>query len=530
MIKKLCCGLSLIGLLISCSSYTPKKSNRAVASVKSNNELLDLINDIEKAVEKGTTSLKECSSKLSFYYNKLYSMRTEHILPEDLDQDDLDELITSSFKARVGIKEKMKALKVSGKESKACLGEIKNTVRALRYVEDYFIEISYSRDPKLNTKSFVTFEGSGSHFLINDKFKNSFKDWRDLKSGDVILSRGNAYSSAAIARIGDNDTQFSHLTLVYKDELDKLHTIEAHIEVGNVVAPFDAHIGEKNARSVLFRHKNSELAHRAAEIMYKMVGDKQKSGKNIEYDFAMDYHDKSQIFCSEVVYWGFKLAGNELNKDINIPMHKTKFERGLIPFLNVLGIKINIENIDKFDTFGPGDIQFDSRFEMIAEWRNPKNMKDTRFKDMILTKLFELMEKEDYELKPSAGTSISSFAAWMLRRSPLPLPYVSKKLKATFPVNMTVGQLKLFRVLDEVGEAFYKKLSDAQSFEGYSLAPIDMYDVLDEFIKNDKNRYKRYKEYRKQYRRAFNISSYEKRKLHRLMLDNRPLFHVKFHP
>jgi len=530
MFHKTISCLVLFLFIVSCTTTSPKNETRYLASIDSNDEFIGLMSNIESSVEEGTSSTLECSEKLTFYYESLYYLKSEMIRPEDFDNDELTELIQSSFKARLGIKEKMKALKVKSFSSKKCLKSIKDMVRALRYVEDYFIEVLYSRDQNLSKTEFVTFEGSGAHFLINPKFEDSFSDWSDLKSGDVILSRGNAFSSAAIARIGDVDTQFSHLTLVYRDKTDKLHTIEAHIEIGNVVAPFDAHIGEKNARSVLFRHKDPKLAHRAAQIMYEMVEKQQKTGKNIEYDFAMDYNDSKRIFCSEVIYLGYKLAGEERNQKIDIPMYKTKFNSGLIPFLNVLGIKINESNVNKFDTFGPGDIQFDSRFQMIAEWRNPKNMKDSRFKDMILTKVFEWMEKEDYKLRPSTGTSISSYTAWVLRRSPIPLPFLSKKLKQKFPLNMSVDQLKLFQALDEVGEKFYKKLEETQSNEGYSLAPIDMFEALDEFKENDEKRFKAYKSFRKKYRQSRHRRTKSSRSNHRKMIDNKPVFHLKFHP
>ena len=62
----------------------------------------------------------------------------------------------------------------------------------------------------------------------------------------------------------------------------------------------------------------------------------------------------------------------------------------IAPFLKAIGVPANSENISSLDVFAPGDIQFDPHFELVAEWRNPKKLSESRYKDFILTKLFEV--------------------------------------------------------------------------------------------------------------------------------------------
>ena len=519
--KKTIYLIILSALVSACSVPGISLSKRAPSS--KNESLSDVISEINKQVSLGVSSNLECSDKVQNYYEKLYNLSSDDVDLDHLSKKEIRSLVSESFEARLGIKEKLKALAKGSNGSTACLSAVQDMIRALRYVEDYLIEYEYSSLSYFETMDFVTLSGQGSLFQKNPKF--TFDGIQDLKSGDIILSRGNAYSSAAIARIGNVDMQFSHLTLVYEREDGKMYTIEAHIEVGSVVAPLQTHVDQKNARTVVFRHKDQKLAHEAAKIMYKRVKKRQDKKKNVQYDFAMNYTDSSRLFCSEIVSEGFKKASEKLyNSTLDVPMYKTKFNKGLIPFLNILGINIDSKNYEEFDTFGPGDIQFDPRFELVAEWRNPKKMKENRFKDAILTKMFEWMENENYQLYPPAGINIKSKVSWLMRRTPL----VKKMLEEQFPLNMKAKQLRLFLVLDKVGEKFYNTLSDAQATQNATLSPAELYQVLDDFKQNDHDRYVKYRHLVKKYRR-YGPRSKVPFHIKKELKETKPVFHNYFH-
>jgi hypothetical protein len=519
--KNLLCLILVASFIFGCSHETKFSSSRRPASEKLNLE--ELISKINSAIGEGTSSTIECSSKLTSYYQRLFNLRSTDIELSKLSQSEIKNIISLSFDSRLQIKEKMKSLVVDSVNSKKCLSSIKDMVRALRYVEDYMVELEYSSMAYFNKMDFVTLSGEGSLFLKNPKY--SFDGVQDLKSGDIILSRGNAYSSAAIARIGQNDTQFSHLSFVYEHSDKKMYTVEAHIEIGSVVAPVQVNIDQKNARSVVFRHKDSKLAHQAAKLMFERVKKRQDKKKNIEYDFGMDYKDDKRIFCSEIVSEGFNKASKKIyKKELILPKHKTKFNRGLIPFLQILGIKINEKNIETFETFGPGDIQFDPSFDIVAEWRNPKKMRDNRFKDAVLTKMFQWMENENYKLHPPAGLVVKSRFSWLMRRT----PFVKKMLEEKFPMNMNSKQLRLFLALDLVGEKFYNVVSDKQIALKKVLSPIEIYDILEEFKSNDFQRYMKYKQLVKRSRRygpRSKVPYYIKKEIK----ETRPVFHRYFH-
>ncbi len=419
---------------------------------------------------------KKCADDYSKRYEELFSIKKDNLLLSNLSISILEEIIRKSFYIRSEIK------KIADKRKFLspyhCLNALKNITRALRYVEDYSIE--YLASLQNETPEYETLTGEFPYFQVSDEFKSSFLNYNDLQSGDVILSRGNAYSSAAIARIGENDTHFSHLSIVYKDEITgELYTVEAHIEIGNVVAPFQKHLEEKNARSVVYRFVNPEIAAKAAKIMFEKVKNhSEKYGQNIPYDFAMDYRDISEIFCSEVIYHGYRIASSG---EIDLPEYKTRFNKNLVPFLKNLGLKITDKNYKTFVTFSPADIHFDSRFKMVAEWRNPQKIQDTRFKDMILTKIFHWMEKRNYELKPTLTIQSKALALVMARRSIIG----SRLLKGKFPRNMKKEQLEVFMMLDIVGETFYNHLIEVQKRRTLPLSPFEIQSSLESFLRKD---------------------------------------------
>ena len=188
-------------------------------------------------------------------------------------------------------------------------------------MEDYLIEMRMEKAANAPSE-YVSMKGEFPYFLINPKFAAEFKSYEDLQSGDVILSRGNAFSSAAIARIGVNDYQFSHLSFVYKDpETKELFTTEAHIEIGSVVEPLIEHVSAKNARSVVFRYDDAQISEQASKNIHDRVLKNQLAKKNVEYDFSMDFRDNERLFCSEIISSGLrrpcpmKILSRSLNRN-----------------------------------------------------------------------------------------------------------------------------------------------------------------------------------------------------------------------
>ena len=483
--KILSVSLLLTSFLVQSQNYKQVTSTSKLFKVS----VKDVLGHIDKSTESINNPVK-CVNDFQKAYQVLYNFDSKEANLPGIADNELTELVTSSFNLRLKIKDKLKDLDINHSSGEACLSSIKEIVKALRYVEDYFIEYQYKRSGR-DQEEFITLAGKGIHFLKSKDY--NLNDYNDLKSGDILITRGNAYSSAAIARIGLDDYQFSHMSLIYRDVKDALYTSEAHIEIGSVNAPIQVHLDQNNARTIVFRHKDFALAKRASKFTFNHIKEHKKNhGFNIEYDFGMDLSSNSRLFCTEVAYVGYLNAAKEMyGEALKIPLYKTKFDEKHLKFLNEVGIAVNDSTVGSFETFGPGDIQFDSRFEMIAEWRDPTKLKDTRFKDAILTKLFEWMDKENYYFKTSFGNKLKNNFAWLMRRTKLTSSLFG--LKNKFPLNMKVHQMNLFVNLDVVGEILYQELERNQL---KSMAPLtfkELYNILEDFRVKDFALYKKKK-------------------------------------
>jgi hypothetical protein len=193
----------------------------------------------------------------------------------------------------------------------------------------------------------------------------------------------------------------------------------------------------------------------------------------------MNYKDDSKLFCSEIISRGFHEA---LPNEDYIPKFKSHFTKGLIPFLNNIGVPVNESNISSYDVFAPADIQFDPNFDLVLEWRNPRKMEESRFKDFILTKLFDKMEKEGYKFDPSLKMDVQTRTFWLLRRTPIVKKFIEKK----FSLSMSPTQMEMFMTLDKVGEVLYKELERKSIESDHPLTPKEIYEVLDNYLAMDK--------------------------------------------
>src|SRR5437016_1781347 len=184
-----------------------------------------------------------------------------------------------------------------------------------------------------------------------------------IHSGDILVSRGGAPTSALIARGNDFPGNFSHIALAHVDEKSRaLSVIEAHIEKGVVVSSFADYLADKKLRIMALRLRSDLpqlvadplLPHKAASLALQ-----QASARHIPYDFAMDYRDHSKQFCSEVASAAYEQCGVRLWMGIShISSH------GVTLWLSAFGVK-------HFLTNEPSDLEYDPQIRVVAEWRDP---------------------------------------------------------------------------------------------------------------------------------------------------------------
>jgi hypothetical protein len=200
-----------------------------------------------------------------------------------------------------------------------------------------------------------------------------------IHSGDILVSRGGAPTSALIARGNDYPGNFSHVALAHVDEKTyQTSIIEAHIEKGVAIATINQYLQDKKLRVMVLRLRadipalitNPLLPHHAASFALH-----EAMTRHIPYDFEMNHKEHSKLFCSEVASAPYQKLGIILWMGIS---HISS--PGIVRWLSLFGVKY-------FETQEPSDLEYDPQLRVIAEWRDP----ETLFKDHIDNAVIEAM-------------------------------------------------------------------------------------------------------------------------------------------
>ncbi len=202
----------------------------------------------------------------------------------------------------------------------------------------------------------------------------------EVHSGDLLVSRGGAATSALIARGSDYPGNFSHVALLHVDAQTRAATvIEAHIEVGVKTSTLEQYLADKKLRVMVLRAREDLpllqrlplTPHLAAEAALTRA-----RHEAIAYDFAMDAADHGKLFCSEVAFAAYETQGLALwpgRSHISSP--------GTRAWLWSVGVR-------NFATLEPSDLEYDPQLAIVAEWFDPealnKDHRDNAVTDVLL--------------------------------------------------------------------------------------------------------------------------------------------------
>jgi hypothetical protein len=183
-----------------------------------------------------------------------------------------------------------------------------------------------------------------------------------LHSGDILLSRGGAATSALIARGNDYPGNFSHVALLHVADDGTPTAIEAHIESGLGLGTAQQYLADTKLRILVLRLRADHpaladdplLAHHAAQDALARA-----RREHVGYDFPMDWRDPSRQFCSEVAYAAYLPHGVHLWRGLS-----SMSGSGLTRWLAAFGV-------ENFVTLAPSDLEYDPQLRVVAEWRDP---------------------------------------------------------------------------------------------------------------------------------------------------------------
>jgi hypothetical protein len=196
-----------------------------------------------------------------------------------------------------------------------------------------------------------------------------------VHSGDILVSRGGAPTSALIARGNDYPGNFSHAALLHVDEqTGRASVIESHIERGVTASSLAEYLKDKKLRIMVLRLRadlpllkaNAVLAHEAATKALLVA-----QSRHIPYDFSMNYRDHQAQFCSEVVSAAYEPVGINLWMGVSYISSPT-----VTAWLGSLGVR-------HFETQEPADLEYDPQLCVIAEWRDRATLFKAHLDDAV---------------------------------------------------------------------------------------------------------------------------------------------------
>lgn len=183
-----------------------------------------------------------------------------------------------------------------------------------------------------------------------------------IHSGDLLVSRGGAPNSSLIAIGNDYPGKFSHVSLVHVDERTSLASVIQSNQNGVQVFNLEEYLHDIRLRVMVLRLRadlpplraDPLIPHKAATIALQRA-----RTRHVPYDFEINHHDDTKMYCSEVLSVAYHEFGVHLWMEIsNISAPGTR------AWLTALGVR-------HFETQEPSDLEYDPQLRVVAEWRDP---------------------------------------------------------------------------------------------------------------------------------------------------------------
>jgi len=431
------------------------------------------IDRIEALARSPATNPAELEANLTRIYREFYAAEFAALDINAL-ENSATALMQRLFQLRLALRAQVPAWAERGFMVRPVQRALRDVFRVTRYASEMLGElgINHRRLPPGQAPA-RGFTGADANVLVNPAFATG----SDLpfRSGDVILVRGGAHNSAAIARIGDIDSQFSHVGIVHVDDDGAPWFVESLIEEGAVVSPLEVALDHGIGRAVLFRHKDSALAARAAAQIRAHITRPDKP--RILYDFGMALDGYKEMYCSKLVRLAFLKAsgGREV-----LPAYTTRLDMQNRDFLIRVGVKTN-------ETFAPADLEIDPRFEIVAEWADYRATASLRHQDLIMTKLFEFMENHGYRFREDMTIRWIGFFGRLSARLFDSVKNLLAQVFPKIPVNMKRRTIAVIAMLHNTAQPILEQVTklDLQELErtGRPLHPREVLAFLDEHRK-----------------------------------------------
>jgi hypothetical protein len=444
--------------------------------------LADDLAAIEAQITRPPGSAAELTDNLNAAYAAVYNVSFDRYDVAELARS-APQLLRAIFGLQVRMRDKIGGWHERGLMSLGAQKALRNAFRIARYATDMLGELNI-RYAQLGEgdRTLRAFRGTDHNTLVSAAFDSG----RDLpfQAGDLLLMRGMHHNSAAIARIGDVDSQFSHIAMVHTDADGAQWVVESLIEEGAIVSPLDRVLHHDLGRCVVFRHKDAALARRAAALMYDVVRRSHaRWGKRIWYDFTMELDGGSrELFCSKLVHRAFIMASDG---KVELPTFNTRFDMTNRDFVDRIGVTAR-------ETFAPADIELEPGFDLVAEWRDYRVTSRLRLQDLLMDSLFRWMDEHGYKFREDLPIRLIGLFGQLSGQLSDEAKQLVANVVPKVPPNMSRSAIKAVAMLHKTAEPLLADLMalERQSIERYGrpLHPREVAAHLEDVREKSKGR------------------------------------------
>jgi hypothetical protein len=474
----------IFGLLLAFSTaLTACASMQKIEPAREPQSAPGLLSDLQRLhldIESNAVDAQNCHP---YFQGQLQTLREERIqeIPAERAKSESEKIMQTTWQSRLAIHKSLSKLV-------SCRTELRQLFFRLRSIEDLAADRFYGM--KQTTQNELGEFQNQPIPLVDNEFYQGYlapsgkveKGPVAFRTGDLMVTRGLSFFSAAISMITEYPSPLDHFVLVHRDDQSgKLQTIESYAQTGGVAAfPMDYALKNENARIMLLRPKDAALGAKAAQLMLNAVDEGEKDpSKKIGYDYFMDLSNPKRMTCSAVTYWGLRRASGDT---FEIPQEKSTVSPKLKQIFKNTGIKMG-------PMLTAGDIELDTRFELVLEFRDPRLIQDGRIREAVELSIFNWIKEKNYRLRATLGTLAIDTIIYPLR--PTPLWPVVRSLTGSpdFPLDTPKGFVKTLKQLNDVSDVLYKRVYDAttkrRAETGWGLTQQQMLDVLEAYRVED---------------------------------------------
>jgi len=352
------------------------------------------------------------------------------------------ETIQILFQIRLTLKNKINL------QDPICLEKIRDHFYRSRSIQDAIYVKTYA-EKQVPIKDF-DFKKMDAPNLTDPAQSNvnpAFQDIR-LQAGDIMIAKGISFTSSTISQLAVNPSQLSHIAL-FIDYNGEVQTLEAYIGKGVDGYPLTEALKNENARILVLRPKDPELARLASQMMVERYEALKLKKEKIKYDYDLNLQDHSRLTCAEVAINAFEIGSKG---GVIIPEFASQIQFQNETFINTLGLKNG-------PMMMPDDMEFDSRFDTVLEWTDVRILQDSLRKDQIMKLVLQKINAGQNVIQESYKSKILGLL-WKSRNISWLWPLSAKilGLPEEFDADVPLKTLKLSLDIESTGQAYLEKI------------------------------------------------------------------------